>query len=84
MRPPRSSPRREVEQHREGEAGTVEAAGPGEAARRGQQRRRDEATLAALLSGVVWSLVPLLCAGYTAPETLFYLIVTCGRRSAAR
>ncbi|MFH6782270.1 MULTISPECIES: putative bifunctional diguanylate cyclase/phosphodiesterase [Methylobacterium] len=36
------------------------------------------ATLAALLSGVVWSLVALLCGGYTAPQTLFYLIVTCG------
>jgi hypothetical protein len=35
------------------------------------------------LSGVVWSLVPLLCAGYTAPETLFYLIVTCGITSGA-
>ena len=41
------------------------------------------ATLAALLSGVVWSLVPLLCAGYTAPETLFYLIVTCGITAGA-
>ena len=35
--------RREVEQHRQREAGAVEAAGPGEAAGEGQERRRDEA-----------------------------------------
>lgn len=32
----------------------------------------------ALLSGLVWSLVALLCAGYTSPHTLFFLIVVCG------
>ncbi|TGE00991.1 putative bifunctional diguanylate cyclase/phosphodiesterase [Methylobacterium nonmethylotrophicum] len=36
------------------------------------------AALAAFLSGVVWALVALLCEGYTSPQALFYLIVTCG------
>ncbi|TNC13515.1 EAL domain-containing protein [Methylobacterium terricola] len=41
------------------------------------------ATLAAFISGVVWSLVAVLCGGYTAPQTLFYLIVTCGITAGA-
>jgi diguanylate cyclase (GGDEF)-like protein len=34
--------------------------------------------IAALVSGFVWSLVPLLCQGYTSPQTLFYLMLVCG------
>ncbi|MGE7413438.1 putative bifunctional diguanylate cyclase/phosphodiesterase [Methylobacterium tarhaniae] len=41
------------------------------------------ATLAAFLSGLVWSLVALLCEGYTAPQSLFYLVVTCGITAGA-
>jgi len=36
------------------------------------------AWLFALLSGSVWALIPILCEGYTSPETLFYLTVVCG------
>jgi len=32
----------------------------------------------AAASGGVWALIPLLCAGYTSPQTLFYLTVVCG------
>jgi diguanylate cyclase len=34
--------------------------------------------ITALISGFVWSLVPVLCKGYTSPQTLFYLIVVAG------
>ncbi|GJD55373.1 putative bifunctional diguanylate cyclase/phosphodiesterase [Methylobacterium dankookense] len=40
-------------------------------------------SLAALLSGLVWACLPFLCAGYTAPQTLFYLTVTCGITAGA-
>ncbi|MCJ2139191.1 putative bifunctional diguanylate cyclase/phosphodiesterase [Methylobacterium sp. E-066] len=40
-------------------------------------------TLAALLSGLVWAFLPLLCAGYTSPQTLFYLTITCGITAGA-
>ena len=40
-------------------------------------------SLAALLSGLVWACLPVLCAGYTAPQTLFYLTVTCGITAGA-
>lgn len=36
------------------------------------------ATLLGLCSGLVWALVALLCAGYTSPQTIFYLTVVCG------
>ncbi|MFP5475896.1 MAG: GGDEF-domain containing protein, partial [Gammaproteobacteria bacterium] len=36
------------------------------------------ATLLGLCSGLVWAMVPLLCDGYTSPQTLFYLTVVCG------
>ncbi|WP_343651971.1 bifunctional diguanylate cyclase/phosphodiesterase [Herbaspirillum sp.] len=39
--------------------------------------------LLALLSGIVWAGVPLLCEGYTAPETLFYLTCVCGITAGA-
>jgi diguanylate cyclase (GGDEF)-like protein len=38
---------------------------------------------AALFSGVVWACVPLLCQGYTSPQTLFYLTVVCGITAGA-
>lgn len=37
----------------------------------------------ALLSGIVWAFIPILCAGYTAPQTLFYLTVVCGVTAGA-
>ncbi len=40
-------------------------------------------TLAAFLSGLVWACQPLLSAGYTSPETLFYLTITCGVTAGA-
>lgn len=39
--------------------------------------------LLALLSGGIWALIPLLCDGYTAPETIFYLVVVCGITAGA-
>jgi diguanylate cyclase (GGDEF)-like protein len=39
--------------------------------------------LAAAGSGCVWAFLPLLCAGYTSPQTLFYLTVTCGITAGA-
>jgi diguanylate cyclase len=38
---------------------------------------------AALISGCVWAFLPLLCAGYTSAQTLFYLTVTCGITAGA-
>lgn len=40
-------------------------------------------TAAALLSGLVWAFQPLLCAGYTSAQTLFYLTITCGITAGA-
>jgi len=37
----------------------------------------------ALVSGLVWAAVPLLCAGYTSPQTQFFLIVVCGITAGA-
>lgn len=37
----------------------------------------------ALCSGLVWAGVALLCAGYTAPGTLFYLTCVCGITAGA-
>jgi diguanylate cyclase (GGDEF)-like protein len=34
--------------------------------------------LTALASGVIWALIPELCAGYTQPTSTFYLTVVCG------
>ncbi|QRE74771.1 putative bifunctional diguanylate cyclase/phosphodiesterase [Methylobacterium aquaticum] len=41
------------------------------------------ATAAAFLSGLVWSLTALLCDGFTAPQSLFYLVVVCGITAGA-
>ena len=38
---------------------------------------------AALLSGMVWACQPLLCDGYTSPQALFYLSITCGVTAGA-
>lgn len=46
-------------------------------------RRLHRMALAALLSGTVWGCLPMLCAGYTSPQTLFYLTVTCGITAGA-
>ena len=35
-------------------------------------------TAMAALSGCVWALIPLLCDGYSSPQTVFYLTVVCG------
>ena len=37
----------------------------------------------AALSGVVWAFVAVLCDGYTAPQTVFYLTVLCGITAGA-
>jgi diguanylate cyclase (GGDEF)-like protein len=34
--------------------------------------------ITALVSGFVWSVVPVLCKGYTSPQTLFYLMLVTG------
>ncbi|MGF3021793.1 putative bifunctional diguanylate cyclase/phosphodiesterase [Methylobacterium aquaticum] len=62
-----------------------EGARPGQARAAAQaiDRHLRLATLAAFLSGLVWSLVALLCDGYTAPQALFYLVVTCGITAGA-
>ncbi|MBA8878809.1 putative bifunctional diguanylate cyclase/phosphodiesterase [Phyllobacterium myrsinacearum] len=39
--------------------------------------------IAAALSGVVWAFVALLCDGYTAPQTVFYLTLLCGITAGA-
>ncbi|MFE1602974.1 putative bifunctional diguanylate cyclase/phosphodiesterase [Methylobacterium sp. ID0610] len=53
------------------------------AAARSIDRHLRLATLAALLSGLVWAFVPVLCEGYTSSQTLFYLTVTCGITAGA-
>ncbi len=37
----------------------------------------------ALLSGLVWAWVPVLCNGCTSPQTLFYLTIVCGITAGA-
>ncbi|MCA3188439.1 MULTISPECIES: EAL domain-containing protein [unclassified Cupriavidus] len=37
----------------------------------------------ALLSGLTWAAIPVLCDGYTSPQTLFYLTVVCGTTAGA-
>lgn len=46
-------------------------------------RRLRWSTIAALASGSVWAGLPFLCGGYTSPQTLFYLTVTCGITAGA-
>jgi diguanylate cyclase (GGDEF)-like protein len=37
----------------------------------------------AIFSGIVWAFIPVLCDGYTSPQTLFYLTVVCGITAGA-
>ncbi|WP_198680278.1 putative bifunctional diguanylate cyclase/phosphodiesterase [Cupriavidus agavae] len=37
----------------------------------------------ALLSGLTWAAIPMLCNGYTSPQALFYLTVVCGITAGA-
>ena len=37
----------------------------------------------AAASGVVWAFIAILCEGYTAPQTVFYLTVICGITAGA-
>lgn len=37
----------------------------------------------AAISGVVWAFIAVLCEGYTAPQTVFYLVVLCGITAGA-
>ncbi len=37
----------------------------------------------ALMSGLTWASIPILCDGYTSPQTLFYLTVVCGITAGA-
>ncbi len=37
----------------------------------------------ALLSGLTWAAIPVLCDGYTSPQALFYLTVVCGITAGA-
>ncbi|WP_052019490.1 bifunctional diguanylate cyclase/phosphodiesterase [Asticcacaulis sp. YBE204] len=41
------------------------------------------ASLAALVSGSVWALIPALCEGYTSAQFGFYLVVICGITAGA-
>ncbi|SEL91016.1 putative bifunctional diguanylate cyclase/phosphodiesterase [Xaviernesmea oryzae] len=58
----------------------------GAAARRWSRTVRHNLVLhcvLAFLSGFAWALIPLLCEGYTTPETIFYLTVVCGITAGA-
>lgn len=46
-------------------------------------RRLELMAFGAFLSGLVWACVPFLCAGYTTPQAIFYLVVTCGITAGA-
>jgi diguanylate cyclase (GGDEF)-like protein len=37
----------------------------------------------ALAGGTAWALIALLCAGYTSPQTLFYIAIQCGITAGA-
>jgi diguanylate cyclase (GGDEF)-like protein len=58
----------------------TEETSPKLAAAAGQavDRQLNYCVLTAWLSGCVWAFLPVLCAGYTSSQTLFYLTVTCG------
>ncbi|RCW84489.1 putative bifunctional diguanylate cyclase/phosphodiesterase [Phyllobacterium bourgognense] len=40
-------------------------------------------SLVAAASGVVWAFIAILCDGYTAPQSVFYLVVLCGITAGA-
>ena len=37
----------------------------------------------AAISGIVWAFIAVLCDGYTAPQSVFYLVVLCGITAGA-
>lgn len=39
--------------------------------------------IASSISGLLWSLIPILCDGYTSPQAIFYLTVVCGTTAGA-
>ncbi|MDB5657051.1 MAG: deoxyuridine 5-triphosphate nucleotidohydrolase [Tardiphaga sp.] len=39
--------------------------------------------IVALLSGTVWAFIPVLCEGYTSPQTLFFIALQCGITAGA-
>ena len=58
-------------------------AGPELPTARSVERQLRMTARIAALSGCVWALIPLLCDGYTSPQTLFYLTVVCGTCAGA-
>ena len=50
---------------------------------RAVRRELDLFCFTALISGLVWALIPFLCNGYTDPQALFYLTVICGITAGA-
>lgn len=47
------------------------------------KRHLEIASVLAFISGSIWALMPLLCDGYTAPQSTFYLVVICGITAGA-
>ncbi len=47
------------------------------------KRHLEIASVLAFISGSIWALMPLLCEGYTAPQSTFYLVVICGITAGA-
>ena len=42
------------------------------------ERHLRTAARGAIVGGCLWALIPLLCEGYTSPQTLFYMMLVCG------
>ena len=42
------------------------------------ERHLRTAAWGAIAGGCLWALIPLLCEGYTSPQTLFYMMLVCG------
>ncbi|MGI4777720.1 MAG: putative bifunctional diguanylate cyclase/phosphodiesterase [Janthinobacterium lividum] len=49
-----------------------------EANTRSFERQLRATAFAAAVAGGLWALIPLLCEGYTSPQTLFYMTLVCG------
>jgi diguanylate cyclase len=47
------------------------------------KRQLDHLCITALISGIVWAFMPILSDGYTNPQTVFYLTITCGITAGA-
>ncbi len=56
---------------------------PEETSQRLIEKILNRASLSSFASGLVWASIPLLCEGYSSPQTLFYLIVVCGITAGA-